>query len=222
MTVKPFVYGLVDPLDAGHVRYVGMSFRAGRPLDHARNARGKMRSSHLMNWIRKLQTEGREYIVLVLEELPLDSRREFVGFVEKCYIKSLREIGHKLTNVTEGGDGGAGNVHTPEVRAQISAAAKGRIVTDEVRARTRATLMGHAVSDETRAKQSAAKSRYFENPENKLKRSESARAAVTDGTRALISASGKGRVVSPETRAKISASMSKLRAQRREDWALDA
>ena len=210
--MKPFIYGLVDPADPRHVRYVGMSFRAGRPLDHARNARkGSTSNPHLMNWIRKLQAEGREYAILVLKELPDGARRGFVGFVEKCYIKSLREIGHRLTNVTEGGDGGAGNVHPPEVRALISAAAKGRVVTDDVRSRTRATLMGHAVSDETRARQSAAKRRYFENPENRLKRSESARAATTDETRAKISASGMGRVVSPETRAKISKTLSGTR-----------
>lgn len=210
--MKPFIYALVDPLDAGHVRYVGMSFRQGRPLDHARNARqGSTSNPHLMNWIRKMQTEGREYAVLILEELPSGAQREFVGFVEQCYIKSLREIGHRLVNATDGGDGGTGHVHTTEVRARISAAAKGRVVTEDVRARTRATLMGHAVSDETRAKQSAAKLRYFENPENRRKRSDNAKASVTPETRAKISATGLGRTVTPETRAKISKTLSETR-----------
>lgn len=122
----PFIYGLYDSLDAGHIRYVGMAgTRAERPYDHASLARRSKKNSHLMNWIRKVQASGREPSVLVLEQLPEGAALKFVGEIEKMYIASLRRIGHRLTNVSEGGEGRAG-AHTPETRAKISAALTGR------------------------------------------------------------------------------------------------
>ena len=109
MSFRPFVYGLVDPLEPKHVRYVGMTtVSARRPRQHADNARnGSMVNPHLSNWIRKIQAEGREPVVLILEELSEDTSKKFTGFVEACYIKSLREIGHNLTNIADGGEHGS-------------------------------------------------------------------------------------------------------------------
>ena len=102
----PFVYGLVDPADVSHVRYVGMATGASRPYAHAKEARSpKTRPSHKINWIRLIQSEGREPSVLVLEELPEGASRSFVGQIETMYIDSLKRIGHRLTNITSGGDG---------------------------------------------------------------------------------------------------------------------
>lgn len=148
----PFIYGLVDPLDVGHVRYVGMArVVASRPYDHAQYARENSKTNpHLMNWIRKLQSEGREYQHIVLEFLPNGSR-SLLGFVEKCYIKSLREIGHGLLNVTAGGEGGDTGI-TPEGRAILSAKAKGnqnflgREHTPETRAHLSAVQKGRKKS----------------------------------------------------------------------------
>jgi hypothetical protein len=98
--------------------------KANRPYRHAFEARrSSARVTHKINWIRKIQAEGREPAILILEELQPSTTREFVGFVEKCYIKSLREIGHRLTNSTDGGEG----VLNPSVenRAAKSARSKG-------------------------------------------------------------------------------------------------
>lgn len=117
---RPFVYGLVDPLDMGHVRYVGMALQWKRPFAHAKRARKDGGNhSHVLNWIRSLR--GREYAVLVLEELPAGSRRRFVGAIETMYIASLKAIGHDLTNATDGGDGFVGGKHRPESRARLAA-----------------------------------------------------------------------------------------------------
>jgi hypothetical protein len=117
---RPFVYGLVDPLNLGHVRYVGMALQGKRPFAHAKRARKDSGNyPHVLNWIRSLQ--GRDYTVLVLEELPAGSRRRFVGAIETMYITSLKAIGHDLTNATNGGDGFIGGKHRPESRARLAA-----------------------------------------------------------------------------------------------------
>jgi hypothetical protein len=131
MEHQPFVYGLYDPAEAGHIRYVGMApSRASRPYDHARRARNKPDSSHLLNWIRKIQSAGREPSVMIFEQLPNCSGRMFLGFIESCYIKSLRQIGHQLTNDNDGGWGGSNGQHSEEARARMRAG-----WTAEVRAR---------------------------------------------------------------------------------------
>lgn len=187
--MKPFIYALVDPIDVGHVRYVGMAFlHKHRPYQHAKDARrGSTKNVHLMNWIRKIQSEGREPAALILEEMSDSTSREFLGFVESCYIKSLREVGYNLTNVSSGGDGGSNGPHPPEIRAKISAATKA------------------GQTPEARAKMSAAKKAYFQDPENRKKRSEQAKAASTAEVRAKIGAAGLGRRHSDETKARMSA-----------------
>lgn len=124
-TKVPFIYGLVDPVDTKHVRYVGMAMRAKRPYMHADNTRKKRdtKNPYLTNWIRKVQAEGREPSVLVLEELPEGATRNFTGLVERMYIASLRSIGHRLTNISDGGWGGD---QGPEINAKISASQKGK------------------------------------------------------------------------------------------------
>lgn len=142
---RPFVYGLVDPAEPKHVRYVGMAMQSRRPYQHAINARKSAEHSHLFHWIRLLQSKGREPAVLILEELSRCSSRHFVGLIECMYIDSLRKIGHNLVNVAKGGFGGAtrngmsnsenqkaivsarrGWHHTAEVRALLSEAKKGK------------------------------------------------------------------------------------------------
>lgn len=172
----PFVYGLFDPGEPGHVRYVGMAVvRASRPYEHAKWARKpSTKPSHFVHWLRKLENEGRQYDVIVLEQLAVGASANFLGFVERCYIASLRSIGHRLTNVADGGNGGnlgpeanrknslakIGNKATLgfkfslEQRAKISASLMGRrhAQTSETRAKISASKMNHPVSDVTRSK----------------------------------------------------------------------
>lgn len=181
--MNPIVYGLVDPIAPGHVRYVGMAFRRSRPTSHAKEARRNPKPTHKLNWIRSLQAEGRDPAVLVLEELPEGAAKTFVGFVESCYIKSLRNIGHDLTNGTDGGDGLINP--TPEVRARISAGTK------------------KGQTPKARLLMKEAALRRFAVPENRAERSRSAKAATTESTREKISNAGKHRSCSIETREKM-------------------
>lgn len=127
----PLIYGLIDPLEPKHIRYVGMAMKVGRSFEHAKNAKRLVsKHSYLFHWIRLLQAENREPAVLILEELSEDATRNFVGEVEKMYITSLREIGHKLTNVSGGGWGGhawpLGGKHSEESKAKQSKAHLGK------------------------------------------------------------------------------------------------
>jgi hypothetical protein len=118
--VRPFIYGLVDPIEPRHIRYVGLAFsNPTRPYDHARLVRqGYCKNLYLKHWIELLWEKDRDYDVLVLEELHEGCSRPLLGFVEQCYIHSLRTFGHRLTNLARGGLGGA---HSPEVYVQREA-----------------------------------------------------------------------------------------------------
>ena len=223
MEYQPFVYGLYDPADAGHIRYVGMApTTASRPYSHAKRARKDLiDDSYLMHWIRKVQSEGREPSVMILEQLSEGTGRKFCGFVESCYIKSLRQIGHKLTNENDGGWGGSNGPHTeetrakmkagwtPEVRARVGAAAKerntGRKHTEEELVRMRNSHTGLVQSVETRAKRGKSRKAAWDNatPEERAAHAEN------------VSRGRIGIVDSEETKAKKSASAKAAWARRK-------
>lgn len=187
---RPFIYGLVDPIDPRHIRYVGMaSVRESRPLDHARNARCiSAKATHLICWIRKLQFEGRDYQVVKLEQLAEVTSKKFLGFIESCYVKSLREIGHDLTNGTDGGEGGdTGRLQTAAEREAMSAFQTGRTRSAETRALMAEAKRNRLVTDATKKNLSATLTGR----------------KLTDAHRANISLGQRGHKVSPETREKL-------------------
>lgn len=166
---RPFIYGLVDPIEPGHVRYVGMAMQSGRPYEHARAARRTKHHSHLYNWIRTLHCEDREPQVLILEELEVGQTRKEVGLVEQIYIPGMRAFGHVLTNVAEGGYGGStfkGRKHTPATKKKMSLASLGKPASEATKARMKAAWklrrlkpnpnIGQKRSKESRARQSIA------------------------------------------------------------------
>lgn len=161
---RPFIYGLVDPLDPMHVRYVGMaSVHPNRPFKHAQVARrANAMSSYQRSWVRNLQSHGREPAVLILEELPQHSSRQLLGLIERIYIDVLKRVGHRLTNMAEGGTGGNTGPISTDTRRKLSAAAKRHIKahprTPEYRAAVSATkkgIPGRKWTPEERARWSA-------------------------------------------------------------------
>lgn len=165
---QPFIYGLVDPLDPKHVRYVGLATRAQRPYAHSKWAHwSNTTSSHFVHWIKKLHTEGREYQVLILEQLAEGTPTKFLGEVEKMYISSLQQIGHQLTNISPGGLGGnvwqwtdeakekqrqfrLGRKESDETKEKVGLASASREKTPEWRAKISASLTGRKISEEAR------------------------------------------------------------------------
>lgn len=159
--MSSFIYALIDPIDQQHIRYVGMSLSNSlRPYEHAKIARKSTRQSYLLHWIRSLHANGREPKVLILEELSYCSSRAFLGFIESCYIKSLRSIGHHLTNATNGGDGGdtfSGRKHTDQTREKMRLSGRNHIKTKD-----------HCISI------SKARNRQYEDPLEREKMREAA------------------------------------------------
>lgn len=216
--VVPFIYGLIDPLEPKHVRYVGMAgVDPSRPYHHAKNAKDiSAKASYLLNWIRTIQVEGREPEVIILEQCSDNISRELLGYVEKCYIKSLREIGHRLTNMTEGGDGFRGS-HTEETKKKMSTSRIGMKASEEARQSMRAAQkiigaarVGTKLSEETKAKMSASAvgmlgQKHSEEAKAKMSAVKLGK-KVSQETRIKLSAVSKGLKRSEETKAKMSAS----------------
>lgn len=67
-------------------------------------------------------------------------------------IKFYRECGHKLCNMTDGGEGMSGNVASAETRAKLSARFKGREFSQEWRQKLSDARKGWVPSEETRQK----------------------------------------------------------------------
>jgi hypothetical protein len=199
---RPFVYGLVDPREVGHVRYVGLAMQSRRPFAHAKRARKEGENhSHVLNWIRSLQAEAIDYAVLILEELPAGSSRKFVGSIEKMYIASLRSLGHDLTNTTEGGDGFSGR-HRQESKEKARLAQIGKPKSAEHAANISKGKKGISTGPrtmESRANQSAAQMGHEVSVVTRKKIGDKRRGqAHTPETRETISKRLKGRKLAPE------------------------
>lgn len=114
---------------------------------------------------------------------------------EKFLIRCLKEMGHKLVNMTEGGEGQSGWVPTEETKQRISAAKIGKPspkrgipLSESARLKIIESKRGKTLTEEHKAKISAAGKGIPKSPEHKAK----------------ISQGNKGRIVSEETRRKIS------------------
>lgn len=129
---------------------------------------------------------------------------------ERFWIYSLRTLYPGCLNVSDGGAGAPGNVHSVETRKKISTAHKGKKFSAETVAKMVAWRKGRSLSPEHRAKLSAALKGRKRDAEHcaKLSAALTGKKGVKPSaeTRAKRSASLKGRIISPEHRAKIAAS----------------
>lgn len=128
-----------------------------------------------------------------------------------------------LVNLTDGGEGVAGLVHTAEHRAKNSAAQRGRKMSPESVAKTRAAKLGKPLSpqhrekisrsrtgqkpsSDTRSRQSAAHRGKKFSPEHRAALGEAARGRhVSSEQRVRLRDANLGKMASAETKAKISA-----------------
>lgn len=175
-----FIYALKDPRD-GAVRYIGKAKDPKRRLYlHLREAKKGKIKTHKNYWVGLLLSLGETPEMELLDQVP-DFQQ---NFFERAYIKVYRELGTKLTNLTDGGDGGAtttGRKLSPERCAAISARNKGVPKTLEHRAALSSALIGRPVpegkacrggrkpgfkqTEDTKAKISATrKTRVYVNP----------------------------------------------------------
>jgi hypothetical protein len=92
-----FVYGLYDSCNWSECRYVGAASHLHRPLEH-----GGKDPYYIDRLVRKIVSEGRHLGWKILE--CCDSWQDTLA-MEKWLILSYKVSGHRLTNLTEGGDG---------------------------------------------------------------------------------------------------------------------
>lgn len=114
------IYMLIDPL-SNRIRYVGKCMNLAERL--RRHLRDK-HPSHKASWIKSLSQKNLRPIIAELEVCSVEiwERRE------RYWIKKFRSLGHKLTNMNEGGVGGG----TPSqaVRDKISKALLGKSLSE--------------------------------------------------------------------------------------------
>lgn len=230
-----YIYLLEDPSGKSLKKYVGMSVvPTGRLKGHLGAARaGEL--TYKARWVKSLLARGVEPKLSILEEVLPGG--DFAG-AERRWIARLRSEGVTLTNLTDGGEGTPGLTLTPEHRAKIGAAQKGRKHSPESIAKVAAFHKGRKRTNETRARMSAAtrgKKRGPHSSEHRAKLAaskigkkrppeviEKMRAAnlgrpLSEEHRAKLSLVGKGRKFTPEHREKISKALSVSRSKSRRD-----
>lgn len=132
--------------DTGAVFYVGKGHG-----DRANIANRHHRNSH---WLRTVAKSGGFSVRFVATGMD-----EELAFLVECErINQARRVGVKLCNMTDGGDGLFGLVRTPQWRANIGAAHRGKVISQEARKKISESLKrsGYRPSEESRAKMSAA------------------------------------------------------------------
>lgn len=107
-------------------------------------------------------------------------------------------------NITLGGDGIRGLVHTPETRAKMSASRMGHIKSPETCAKLSESHLN--LPPETRARITAGSRIHHSLPESRAQKSASTRKTMTPERRAM-NAEATRKLMTPEHRARISASL---------------
>jgi GIY-YIG catalytic domain len=116
------VYALSDPR-TGFVRYIGKT--AGtlkkRMREHLCRARRGDRCGHVYTWLRAIGLKPGEDVM----EDGIEGD-EALADAERFWIASLKAAGAILVNHTDGGEGGTGYKHSPEMRQKLSEIQRGR------------------------------------------------------------------------------------------------
>jgi len=121
-----YIYTLAD--QNGNIRYVGKTkqYLKQRLYSHIKECDSN-RKSHKISWIKSLLEIGQRPIIEIIDQVD-DQNWEFW---EKYWINQLKIWGMRLTNLTEGGQGGNGYKHSEESRKKMSQSKKGLKLSDE-------------------------------------------------------------------------------------------
>lgn len=154
------IYGLYDPRD-GALRYIGAGFNCEERLAaHISEGRRNVRS-YKANWIAGLLRNGLrpECRVLVILQGVVEAAR-----VERALIRKHREIGTRLTNISDGGESIGGVQLTPEALAKRVESQRafyrtpaGELERERKRVLGRELKLGQVYSQESREKMRLAK-----------------------------------------------------------------
>jgi GIY-YIG catalytic domain/NUMOD3 motif len=154
MTFK--IYALYDPRNPTEMRYIGQTSktleeRLQGHLDEVSTKRTLKRA-----WIVSLKKVSVRPAIILVEDVLEATFRER----ERFWIAYYRQLGHRLTNLTEGGEGTLGWTPTDETRENMRRSHLGKKHTQEtilkMRASNKRTCLGKRLSSETRCKMSLA------------------------------------------------------------------
>lgn len=120
MSLQHQVYALVDPRD-NEVRYIGKSVNSKKRLYMHIFCARRGTHTYALRWLKGLLNRSLQPILRILEE---NISTDQIDEREKWWIAEGFNRGWRLTNMIEGGDGGA--YKYPESGAKISAALKGK------------------------------------------------------------------------------------------------
>lgn len=153
-----YIYALIDPL-SNEICYVGQtSMNINRRLyGHISILRG---NTHKVNWIKKLKRLGHKPIMKVIQSFESISDKDLSG-AEIYWIKYFRNIGCKLTNSTDGGEGTRGTKLSEETIRKMSLSHIGNKST-----------LGYKHTDDAKFKMSQAHVGYKHTDQAKFKMSQ--------------------------------------------------
>jgi hypothetical protein len=147
-SLKPYViYGLLDP-DTLELRYIGKTNQPEKRMKQHLYASQLKTKTHRNDWIRSLLQQGKKPAFIVLEQNVQDADEAEISWIVKT-----RQLGARLTNGTNGGDGHkGGHPLSVETRRKIAHAHKGQKRSPEA-----IVAMKAAQTDEWRRKRQETK-----------------------------------------------------------------
>lgn len=160
------VYALIDSSNPTELRYIGktkftVQYRFGEHLSAALQYNSKY---HVHRWIRKVLRNGGN-IATILIETDLTEKKALRR--ETHYIDYYRSLGHRLTNMTDGGKGTVGYSHTEETKNKIGHANSGKVMPESAKQTLREINTGKTHAPKVRAKMSKTITAHYEDPVNR-------------------------------------------------------
>ncbi len=145
MNNKAVVYALIDPR-FNEIRYIGITTQSPnqRLIRHISEARHSLRRDHRVNWIKSLLDIGIKPEFKIIS----DTTKENIFKEERKQITHFRNLGYRLTNSTDGGEGVLNP--SPETRAKMSYHARNKSL--ETRKKLSLAMTGKKHSQETKKK----------------------------------------------------------------------
>lgn len=195
-----FVYVLFDPREPDHIRYVG---KANSPYDrykgHLREATQLGRNSKKLAWMRKCALSSVVVSVLVVEQCMTE---QDAYIAERWWIDHLKNTGHRLTNLSDGGEGWATSPWlNPAVAEKLRLSAQSRAVDPKFIEQVTDHFREYWSDEKHRDEQSARLTAYFSDQSARDKTSRATKKAMEDPkVRERISSRVKTVLAQPEVR----------------------
>lgn len=152
-----YVYGLYDPR-TDELRYVGqtvkdLNVRLSHHIYQCKNVK-----NHKCNWINYLLNLNEKPVIKEIETSRSDSKNNLHKLLinREIFLISENILKHNLTNLTKGGEGCFGYIHTEEHKQKISNLLKGRVYSEATKKKIGEKSKGRFHSNLTKEKISAS------------------------------------------------------------------